>query len=85
MKVGVENKQYCREPSKEMLYRGRIRVQLRNDDGSPFNPSYPTRESLFFHVADMIPKLKSRVNKPSGSEQTPQPSNPGGKKKGKKR
>lgn len=42
MKIGVENKLYSRERSKELLYRGRIRVQLKNDDGSPFNPDFPT-------------------------------------------
>lgn len=41
---GVENKLYSREPSKEMLYRGRIRVQLRKDDGSPLNAAYPNRK-----------------------------------------
>ncbi|XP_026291559.1 signal recognition particle 19 kDa protein [Frankliniella occidentalis] len=85
MKVGVENKLYSREPSKELLFRGRIRVQLKNDDGTPFNSLYPTRDSLLFYLGDTIPKLKSRANKPSGSEQSQQQSNAGGKKKGKKR
>ncbi|KAE8738821.1 hypothetical protein FOCC_FOCC015691 [Frankliniella occidentalis] len=83
--VGVENKLYSREPSKELLFRGRIRVQLKNDDGTPFNSLYPTRDSLLFYLGDTIPKLKSRANKPSGSEQSQQQSNAGGKKKGKKR
>lgn len=86
MKVGVENKLYSREPSKELLFRGRIRVQLKNDDGTPCNPAHPTRDSLLLHLGEMIPKLKARVNKPSGSEQNQQQqSNAGGKKKGKKR
>lgn len=42
LKVGVENKLYCREKSKELLYRGRIRVQLKNDNGSPLNPDFAT-------------------------------------------
>jgi len=33
----VENKQYSRECSKEWQFRGRIRVQLKNDDGTPCN------------------------------------------------
>jgi signal recognition particle subunit SRP19 len=44
LKVGVENKIYSRERSKEMLYRGRIRVQLKNDDGSPVNNDFQTRK-----------------------------------------
>ncbi|KAK9758573.1 SRP19 protein [Popillia japonica] len=57
LKVGVENKLYSRERSKELLFRGRIRVQLKNDDGSPCNPNLPTRDSLLHHLGEMIPKL----------------------------
>lgn len=81
MKVGVENKLYSRERSKELLYRGRIRVQLKNDDGSLCIPSFPTRESVMFHLGDMIPKLKSRVNK--GTAEQTQTTGSTGKGKGK--
>lgn len=81
MKVGVENKLYSRERSKELLYRGRIRVQLKNDDGSPFNSNFATRDSVLYHLGDMIPKLKSRQVKSTG-DQPPQASG-GGKGKGK--
>lgn len=84
LNVGVENKLYSRERSKELLYRGRIRVQLKNDDGSLFNPSFATRESMMFHLADMIPKLKSRINKTS-SNQPAQSTQGKGKGKGKGR
>jgi signal recognition particle subunit SEC65 len=47
MKVGVENKLYSRERSKELLYRGRIRVQLKSDDGTPLNPDFPSRKLNF--------------------------------------
>lgn len=40
----VENKHYSRECSKEWHFRGRIRVQLKNDDGTPTNPSFPSSE-----------------------------------------
>ncbi|XP_060524259.1 signal recognition particle 19 kDa protein [Cylas formicarius] len=81
-KVGVENKLYSRERSKELLYRGRIRVQLKNDDGSLFNPKFSSRESIMLYLGEKIPKLKSRVSKPSG-EQTAQTSQGKGKGKGK--
>lgn len=81
LKVGVENKLYCREKSKELMYRGRIRVQLRNDDGSFYNPAFTSRESVMLHVAEMIPKLKTRQTK-FGSDQA-QTANTGGKGKGK--
>lgn len=38
----VENKQYSRECSKEWAFCGRIRVQLKNDDGTPVNQTYPS-------------------------------------------
>lgn len=42
-----QNKLYPREQNKDsLLYRGRIRVQLKNDDSTPCNPEYPTREFL---------------------------------------
>lgn len=41
-KVGVEPKFYSREPSKEEEMRGRVRVQLKNEDGSPVNPAFPS-------------------------------------------
>lgn len=60
LNIGVENKLYPREKSKELLHRGRIRVQLKNDNGLPLNPDYPTRDSLLLHLGTMIPQLKSR-------------------------
>ncbi|XP_050312268.1 signal recognition particle 19 kDa protein [Anthonomus grandis grandis] len=80
--VGVENKLYSRERSKELLYRGRIRVQLKNDDGAPCNPLFPTRDSVMFHLGDMIPKLKSRQVKPGGDQ--PAQASQGKGKSGKK-
>lgn len=91
LQVGVENKQYPREKSKELLYRGRIRVQLKNDDGAPVNPEFPTRESLLVYIGEKIPQLKSRQNKPaeaaasaSGQPQVAAASG-GNKKKNKRR
>lgn len=43
-----------------MQHRGRIRVQLKNDDGTPFNSNFTTRESILHHLGDKIPLLKSR-------------------------
>nr|BAN20859.1 conserved hypothetical protein [Riptortus pedestris] len=85
LKVGVENKLYCREKSKEMLYRGRIRVQIKNDNGSPLNPDFPTRESVMLHACAMIPKLKSRQGKHTSEPAQSSSGGGGGKKKGKGR
>ena len=83
--VGVENKQHPRERSKELLFRGRIRVQLKNDDGTPVKSEFPTRDSVLAYVGMTIPKLKTRQGKQS-SEQSSQSSSSSSKKgKGKGR
>ncbi|XP_076240409.1 signal recognition particle 19 [Calliopsis andreniformis] len=84
--VGVENKLHPRERSKELLYRGRIRVQLKNDDGTPIKSEFPTRDSLLEYIGTTIPKLKSRQGKQVKVEQAPQASSSSSKKgKGKGR
>jgi signal recognition particle subunit SRP19 len=70
--------------------RGRVRVQLKNDDGSPLIDQFPTRDAIILHVADMIPQLKSRTSKPSsgtsgGHQETQQASQSQGGKKNKKK
>ena len=40
----VENKKHPRERSNEIEFRGRIRVQLKNEDGTPFKAEFKTRE-----------------------------------------
>lgn len=42
-----EYKQYSREKSKEMSFRGRVKVQIKNDDGTPCNPEFPTSKSFY--------------------------------------
>ncbi|XP_064547498.1 signal recognition particle 19 kDa protein [Drosophila montana] len=84
----VENKQYCREKSRELQFRGRVRVQLRNADGTLCNSEFSTRESIMRHVAGKIPQLKTRQNKPNDPQPQPQSSGAGaggggGGKKGK--
>lgn len=46
-----------------MLHRGRIRVEIKNDDGTPINPEYPSRESVMKFIVESIPKLKTRQNR----------------------
>ncbi|CAJ0593286.1 unnamed protein product [Cylicocyclus nassatus] len=53
-------KLHPREQDREPENRGRVRVQLKNDDGTPKNKDYPTRTALLKYVATMIPKLKTR-------------------------
>uniref|UniRef100_A0A1B6GPZ7 Signal recognition particle 19 kDa protein n=1 Tax=Cuerna arida TaxID=1464854 RepID=A0A1B6GPZ7_9HEMI len=63
LKIGVEHKMYSRETSKEIHLRGRIRVQLKSEDGYLTNEKFPTRQSVMLHLGAMIPMLKSRSSK----------------------
>ncbi|XP_052787783.1 signal recognition particle 19 kDa protein-like [Mya arenaria] len=86
--IGVENKTYCRElEHKDLKYRGRIRVQLKNEDGSIKDERFPNRHSLLLYLGETIPKLKTRQHSGSGSQgaqQQQQSSGKGQKKKGRK-
>ncbi|GFS19751.1 signal recognition particle 19 kDa protein [Elysia marginata] len=85
--LGVENKVYPREMEpRDVKYRGRVRVMLKNEDGTPNVPAFPTRASLLKYLAETIPKLKSRQQSQSSSSQSQQQqqqqSSKGQKKKG---
>lgn len=86
LKIGVENKLHPRERSKEALYVGRIRVELKNDDGTPLHSDFPTRDSILLHLGKTIPNLKTRQGKQHSSESSAQQSSSSSKKgKGKGR
>ncbi|XP_055843243.1 signal recognition particle 19 kDa protein [Episyrphus balteatus] len=70
LRCAVENKEYSREKSRELQFRGRIRIQMRNNDGTPCNPELATRDSLLQFIATKIPQLKSRQNKSGDSFQS---------------
>uniref|UniRef100_A0A0B6ZER9 Signal recognition particle 19 kDa protein n=1 Tax=Arion vulgaris TaxID=1028688 RepID=A0A0B6ZER9_9EUPU len=86
--LGVENKVYPRETEpRDAKFRGRVRVQLKNEDGTPLLPEFPNRQSLLLYLGQTIPKLKSRAQSQSSSQaqqQQQQPSSKGQKKKGRK-
>ena len=46
----IENKQYPRERSREIAFRGRVRIQLKNDDDTPHIENFPTRDSILAHI-----------------------------------
>ena len=84
-----EDKVYPRELYKyDPAFRGRVKVLLKNADGTLCNEKLPDRKALMRYVATMIPKLKSRTQKStaSGSQASSQQSKQGqGKKKNKKK
>ncbi|XP_010072551.1 PREDICTED: signal recognition particle 19 kDa protein [Pterocles gutturalis] len=80
-----KNKMYPREWNRDVQYRGRVRVQLKQDDGNPCLPQFPTRKSVMLYAAETIPKLKTRTQKMGGSDQSLQQGEGGKKGKGKKK
>lgn len=89
MNLFIENKIYPRERSKELINRGRIRLQIKNEDGTPINPDFATRMQVLKFVATTIPTLKARIANPKGGEpvsnQGSSTQQQGGKKNKKKR
>ncbi|KJH41071.1 SRP19 protein [Dictyocaulus viviparus] len=53
-------KLHPREQDREPEKLGRVRVMLKNDDGTLNNKDFPNRVALYKYVASMIPKLKTR-------------------------
>jgi signal recognition particle subunit SRP19 len=80
--LGIENKVYPREPDRNC--RGRIRVHLKNDDGTPVLPQFPTRKALLEYICETIPKLKGRQSSMAQQQSSSAAaSSGGGSKKGK--
>lgn len=92
LNVKLEKKMYPREWIRDWNFQGRVRVQLRNEDGSLAQPQFASRTAVMLHAAEMIPKLKSRQSTGAASagakavdSSAGENSGGGQKKKGKKR
>ncbi|XP_051524532.1 signal recognition particle 19 kDa protein [Myxocyprinus asiaticus] len=84
LNVEVESvKMYPREWNRDAQFRGRVRVQLKLEDGSLCQDKFTSRKDVMFYVAEMIPKLKSRMQKSGGADTGAQQGEGG--KKGKKK
>ncbi|XP_043103718.1 signal recognition particle 19 kDa protein [Puntigrus tetrazona] len=83
LNVLVENKMYPREWNRDVQFRGRVRIQLKLEDGNLCQEKFASRKDVMFYVAEMIPKLKSRTQKSGGAEAGSQTGEGG--KKGKKK
>ncbi|MEE6509965.1 hypothetical protein FKM82_028614 [Ascaphus truei] len=68
--VLVENKMYTREWNRDVHYRGRMRVQLKQEDGTLCLAQFPSRKAVMLYAAEMIPKLKTRTQKVGGGDQS---------------
>uniref|UniRef100_A0A8C9ISE1 Signal recognition particle 19 kDa protein n=1 Tax=Piliocolobus tephrosceles TaxID=591936 RepID=A0A8C9ISE1_9PRIM len=80
-----KNKMYSREWNRDVQYRGRVRVQLKQEDGSLCLVQFPSRKSVMLYAAEMIPKLKTRTQKAGGADQSLQQGEGSKKGKGKKK
>ncbi|KAJ8380946.1 hypothetical protein SKAU_G00017240 [Synaphobranchus kaupii] len=86
LNVLVENKKmYPREWNRDVQFRGRVRVQLKEEDGSLCQEKFSSRKDLMFYVAEMIPKLKTRTQKSGGGDNNAQLGEGGRKGKKKKK
>ncbi|XP_039095722.1 signal recognition particle 19 kDa protein isoform X3 [Hyaena hyaena] len=83
--ISKKNKMYSREWNRDVQYRGRVRVQLKQEDGSLCLVQFPSRKSVMLYAAEMIPKLKTRTQKTGGGDQSLQQGEGSKKGKGKKK
>ena len=59
----IQHKCYSRTAACELALRGRIRVCLKNSDGSPINEAIPTRKALFYFIAERINETAARIDR----------------------
>ncbi|KAG7233307.1 hypothetical protein INR49_007237 [Caranx melampygus] len=85
MNVYMENKMHPREWNRDVQFRGRVRVQLKQEDGSLCQEKFTSRKDVMLYVAEMIPKLKTRTQKSSGGDTSSQQGEGGKKSKKKKK
>jgi signal recognition particle subunit SRP19 len=74
----IEDKSY----SRDWLVRGRVRVMLKNPDGTFVHNEVQTKKQIMLKMSELIPKLKHRVNPPK--EAADKKESKKEKKKGKK-
>ena len=48
---------------RDFMQRGRVRVLLKKEDGTLFNPTISSRKQLMIRVAEMVPKHHGRTKK----------------------
>lgn len=69
---------------RDFMQRGRVRVLLKRDDGTLYNPDISSRKQLMLRVAELVPKHPGRTKKQesaSTSTSGSSKSGKGGKKK----
>lgn len=86
LKAKIEkHKMHPLDPNRDANAQGRVRVQLRNENGSLLNEKFPNRRAVMLYACEMIPKLKSRQGGVAGSSQAGASAGGGGGKANKKK
>ncbi|KAK6935572.1 Signal recognition particle, SRP19 subunit [Dillenia turbinata] len=71
---------------RDFMQRGRVRVSLKREDGTFYNPAITSRKQLMLHVAELVPRHPGRNKKQeaastSSTGPSSSKSGKGGKKK----
>ncbi|OIW00173.1 hypothetical protein TanjilG_29163 [Lupinus angustifolius] len=70
---------------RDFMQRGRVRVLLKKEDGTLFNPAIASRKQLMLRIAEMVPRHPGRTKKPEAASTsaagTSTKSGKGGKKR----
>ncbi|XP_004847415.1 signal recognition particle 19 kDa protein-like isoform X1 [Heterocephalus glaber] len=80
-----KNKMYSREWNHDVQYRGRVQVQLEQEDGSLCLGQFPSCKSVMLYAAEMVPKLKTKTQKTGGGDPNLQQGEGSKRGKGKKK
>ncbi|XP_071340177.1 signal recognition particle 19 kDa protein isoform X1 [Trachinotus anak] len=80
-----QNKMHPREWNRDVQFRGRVRIQLKQEDGNFCQEKFSSRKDVMLYVAEMIPKLKTRTQKSGGGDTSSQQGEGGKKSKKKKK
>ncbi|KAK6947951.1 Signal recognition particle, SRP19 subunit [Dillenia turbinata] len=71
---------------RDFMQRGRVRVSLKREDGTFYNPAITSRKQLMLHVAELVPRHPGRNKKQeAASASSTGPSSSKSGKSGKKK
>ncbi|XP_031214779.1 signal recognition particle 19 kDa protein-like isoform X1 [Mastomys coucha] len=63
-----KNKMYSREWNHDVQYRGRVPVQLKEEDGNLCLLQFPICKSVMLYITEMIPTPKTKTQKSGGAD-----------------
>ncbi|KAJ8772489.1 hypothetical protein K2173_027666 [Erythroxylum novogranatense] len=69
---------------RDFMQRGRVRVLLKREDGTLYNPAIHNKKQLMLHVAELIPRHPGRTKKQEATSSLTTVSSKSGKGKKKR-